>query len=460
MQRILLKISQYGLDCARTRHGTDFASCVAGSPSTRRTTMRGKKIATIIALACNPALVFAFQAIEEIQWPDSGRFPAYPQEPSDGRNVRFSVFGGAMHDSNLFRLSDGTDPLTAIGSTKRSDTITRFGAGLKGDIPVSRQRILLEARIEHRDFDHFGFLDHDAYRLGATWKWAAGPQWSGDIGAGKRRYLASLAELQAPIKDLITENRAYASAGYRFTPRWRVRGGLEAYDWEHDDPSRVTLDNRTDAATIGLDYVTPADNSVGGQFKYSEGDFPNRQVVPGGTVDNNFQEYETSAVAHWTVTGTSALDGRLGYTIRRHDQVGQRDFDGVTGKLAYDWFVAARTLLNLSVWREIRSIEDTSASYVLSEGWGIGPSWAPVSKIVFQAKYVREDRDYRGDPGFALAGTPQREDTFRGFNLAAGYSPRRNIELGVAIETGDRSSNTAGRDYDYNAVSANARLRF
>jgi len=199
---------------------------------------------------------------------------------------------------------------------------------------------------------------------------------------------------------------------------------------------------------------------VGGQFKYSEGDYPNRQVVPGGTVDNNFKEYEASAVAHWAVTGKSGLDGRLGYTSRRHDQVTQRDFDGVTGKLAYDWFVAAKTILNFSVWREIRSIEDVSASYVLSEGWGIGPSWAPTSKLVFQAKYVREDRDYRGDPGFVLAGTAPREDTFRGLNLAAGYSPRRNIELGVAIETGDRSSNTAGRDYDYNAVSANARLRF
>lgn len=421
--------------------------------------MRGKTI-VIIALACSPSFTSAFQTIEEIQWPDSGRFPAYPQDPPDGRNVRFSVFGGAMHDSNLFRLSDSTDPLTAIGSTKRSDTITRFGAGLKGDIPVSRQRILLEAQFERRNFDHFGFLDHNAYRLGAGWKWAAGPQWSGDIGAGRRRYLASLSELQAPVKDLITENRAYASAGYRFTPRWRVRGGLEAYDWEHGDPGRVTLDNRTGAATVGLDYVTPANNSVGGQFKYSEGDYPNRQVVPGGTVDNNFQEYETSAVAHWAVTGKSALDGRLGYTSRRHDQVAQRDFDGVTGKLSYDWFVAAKTILNFSAWREIRSIEDVSASYVLSEGWGLGPSWAPTSKVVFQAKYVREDRDYRGDPGFALAGTPQREDEFRGISVAAGYTPRRNLEFAVAVDRGVRDSSVFGRNYDYNAVSANARLRF
>ena len=421
--------------------------------------VRARTIA-IITLACSPVTSSAFQTIEEIQWPESGRFPAYSREPDDGRNVRFSVFGGVMRDDNLFRLSDATDPLTTIGSTNRADTIYRYGARLRGDVPASRQRILFEAEVDRRDYHNFGFLDHNAYRLGLAWKWAAGPQWSGDIGVGRRQYLASLAELQAPIKDLITEDRAFVSAGYRFAPRWRVRAGADSYNWEHGDASRVTLDNRTSSGTVGLDYVTPAENSVGGQFKYSYGDYPNRQVVPGGTVDNNFNEYETSAVAHWAVTGKSALDGRLGYTSRRHDQVSQRDFDGMTGRLNYDWFVAPKTLLNVAVWREIRSIEDVAANYVLSEGWGLGPAWAPTSKLVFHVKYVREDRDYKGDPGFVLTSGQEREDEFRGINLAAGYTPRRNLQFAVAVERGVRDSNIFGKNYDQNAVSANVRLRF
>jgi exopolysaccharide biosynthesis operon protein EpsL len=421
--------------------------------------MRAKTIA-IIALACTPVTTSAFQTIEEIQWPESGRFPAYPREDPDGRNVHFSVFGGAMYDNNLFRLADRTDPVAAIGSTKRGSTVTRFGAGLKGDVPVSRQRILFEALVEHREFSNFGFLDHNAYRLGAAWKWAAGPQWSGDIGYGKRRFLANLAELQAPIRDLITEDRAYASAGYRFSPRWRVRGGLESYDWKHDEPTRTALNNRTSSGTIGLDYVTPQENSIGGQFKYSYGDYPNREIVAGSTVDNNFEEYESSAVAHWAVTGKSALDARLGYTSRRHDELPQRDFDGTTGRLSYDWFLAPKTLLNFSVWREIRSIEDVAASYVLAEGWSLGPAWAPTSKLVFQAKYLREERDYRGDPGFALTGGQRREDEFRGIRLAAGYNPRRNLQFVVGVERGVRYADGFGRAYDYGMVFANARAQF
>lgn len=422
--------------------------------------MRHRIILTVTALLCFPAAASAFQTIDNMKWPEQGGFPAYPPEPPDGRTVRFFVYGGVMRDSNIFRLSDSTNPQTAIGSTEKSDTIYRAGAGLKADIPVSRQRILLDAQIEHQEFDRFSILNHDPYRLGAAWKWVAGPQWSGDIGYSRRRYLANLGEIQAPIKDLITEDRAFASAGYMVTPRWRVRGAADWTEWDHGDSSRTTLDLRTTSATAGLDYVTPQGNSVGGQVKYSDGESPNQQVVPGSFVDNRFKEWETSAVMHWAVTGRSIFDGRIGYTNREHDQVPQRDFDGATGRLSLDYFVGPKTPLNFSAWREIQSVAEVNASYVLSTGWSIGPSWAPTEKLVFYAKYLREDRDFRGDPGFILTGGPQREDTLKGFSLAAGYAPRRNIELAVSVVRGDRDSNFFGRDYDYTTVAANAKFKF
>jgi hypothetical protein len=97
---------------------------------------------------------------------------------------------------------------------------------------------------------------------------------------------------------------------------------------------------------------------------------------------------------------------------------------------------------------------------VLTEGWSIGPAWAPTSKVVFQGKYLHEDRDYRGDPSFVLAGSPSRQDTFRGLNLSAGYSPRRTIRLSLVLEKGTRESNVVLRDYDYTLVSGNAKFQF
>jgi hypothetical protein len=239
-----------------------------------------------------------------------------------------------------------------------------------------------------------------------------------------------------------------------------VRGGLDWWKYDHAEPTRAVIDLRTTSGTVGVDYVTPAFNSIGAQFKYTEGSYANLQPVGALLVDNSFREYEASAVAHWIVTGKSVLDGRIGYTKREHKQLPQRDFDGLTGRLSYDWFVASKTVLNFAVWRETLGYTDVTASYVVSKGASFGPSWAPTAQLVFQGRLVHEKRDFSGAPGLVLGIGPQSKDTFNGVRLSAGWTPRRFIELVVAADKGERSSNTVGRDYDYTAVMANAKLRF
>lgn len=426
-----------------------------------------RKIA-LATLLCLPAVASGFETTEDMLWPDQGRFPGYPFEP-DTRRVQFSVSGGVYHDDNVFRLSDSA--VVPPGFSK-SDTIYRVGVGFKADLPVSQQRFLFDAKVDNFTFDRNSDLDHLAYRAGAAWKWQLGRQLTGDVGYTRRRFLSDLGEIQAPLKDLITEDRLYASGGFAFTPRWRVRGAAEWFKWDHSAASRDVLDLRVSSLTAGLDYVTPAQNSIGGQLKFSHGNYPNRQFFPAGTVANSYNEYEASAVLHWILTGKTVMDARVGYTRREHDEVPARDFAGGTGRLSFDWAAGAKTLINVSVWREIQPAEQeatalqAAASYLLSTGISIGPSWAPTSKLVFQAKAVHEKREYQGDPGIAFgvftgpAPGVQREDTFNGLRVAAGYTPRRNLQFSLSAERGDRSSNVLLRDYEYNRVSANGRFQF
>jgi exopolysaccharide biosynthesis operon protein EpsL len=420
--------------------------------------MKVKRFAAAVVMMCLSATTSALETLDEIYWPETGRFPAYPAERDD-RPVRFFVQGGIDHDSNVFRLSDTTNPVAVLGTTAKSDTIYRAGAGLRADVLSGRQRFLVDVLAEYNDYDRFSLLDHTSYRASATWRWVVGNQWSGDLGYRRRRFLSEFGDLQARIKDMITEDRFYVSGGYLVTPRWRVRGAMDWYRYDHDNPTRIASDSRVWAGTAGLDYVTPAGNSVGGQIRYSEGEYPNRQAVGAALILNDFEETETSVVVRWMATGKSTLTARAGYTQREHSQVPQRDFDGFTGRLNYDWFVAPKTLLNFAIWREIRSIESADASYALTTGWGIGPTWAPTEKIVLQARYYDEDRDYEGNPGLAVAGTPQRDDNIKGVSLTAGWTPRRNLQFSIGVERGDRSSNLFG-GYDYTLYSANARLRF
>jgi hypothetical protein len=301
--------------------------------------MHAVKKMGIAALLCLPAVASGLETTEDLLWPGDGKFLGYPQE-TEPRPIQFSVSGGLYHDSNVFRLSDGAP--SPAGVTSRSDTIYRVGLGLKADLPVSRQHLLLNANINSYSYDRYSQLDNVAYDAGAAWRWQAGSRLSGDVGYRRQRYLGDLGEVQATIKDQVTQDRFYATAGYLMTPRWRVRGAADWYKWDHSDVARNVLDLRVSSTTVGLDYITPANNSIGGQFKYSHGDYPNPQVFNGTAVSNDYDEYETSAVLHWVLTGKSTLFARLGYTKREHDEVTARDFGGGTGRVSLDWTPGAR----------------------------------------------------------------------------------------------------------------------
>ena len=118
--------------------------------------MRILRTAGIAAMLCLPAVAAGFEMTEDILWPDDGRFPAYPQEP-DPRTVQFFVSGGLYHDDNIFRLSDST---VVPAGVSKSDTIYRIGARLRADVPISRQRIVLDGRVDNYTFDKNGLLDH------------------------------------------------------------------------------------------------------------------------------------------------------------------------------------------------------------------------------------------------------------------------------------------------------------
>lgn len=84
---------------------------------------------------------------------------------------------------------------------------------------------------------------------------------------------------------------------------------------------------------------------------------------------------------------------------------------------------SAKTRLDLAVYREISSVSDLIASYVLTEGVSFGAAWAPTVKIHLQAKLLYEDREYEGDPGFVLRVNQQRDDQVYGARLTAGINP-------------------------------------
>jgi hypothetical protein len=391
----------------------------------------------------------AFDAVDRIPYPSLGDFPAYP--PAErGPGTLYGQFG-VEHDDNVLRETTGED----------SETIWRVGVGASYEARVyGRQRVLLEARGDGYKYHEFGELDNFAYGVLAEWRWELGNRLSGTLGFGRRQYQADISELQAAIKDEITENHVYGTAALPFASRFRARAGFDVVDG--DRPSARDAEIKTNALTAGLDYVSPLGNTLGIEVRRSDGDagVPEELDPLGILVDNDFEESEVALVASYNPGPSLRVSARLGYTERTYSEISDRDFADNTGRATVAWRPGNKTLLVLRIYREPRSIIDVAASHVLVEGVSFGPSWAPTAKLVFSASFINEQREYSGDPAAALELEPLRDETVRGVVLGAGWEVTRRHHVGLAWERGERTSNVLGRDYDYNTLMLNLRYVF
>ena len=395
-----------------------------------------------LILAAFPTATPAFEAIDTLAWPSRGVYPAYPRE--DDRPTDFWVQGGVRRDDNALRVETG----------EQSDLVTRLGVGVRHETRlVGRQRVRLDARGDYYDYDKLTELDHFAYAVAGDWLWEIGNNFSGSVLVGQDRRQIDISETQTERLDTATSTRLAGTAAYLVSPRFRIRGGLAASKSEREE-ERDT-ETRSASAVAGMDYVSPLGNTLGFEFRRTQGQVPTDEFVAGvGFVNNDYDENEVSLVATYAL-GTQLRSGvRVGRTSRKYDQLSARDFDDNTGRIFLDWLPGNKTILGFEAYHEPRSVVDIAASHVVFTGVVFGPRWAVTNKVVLSARFVRENRKYEGDPALAAGGVLRDEDLSL-VRFAVGWEPQRRWQLSAAVDRGERESNIAGRDYNYAAVMGN-----
>lgn len=398
--------------------------------------------ALLFFLAAVPTAAPAFEAVDTLPWPSRGVFPAYPREDERPTDLWFQA--GVLRDDNVLRAEAG----------ERSDTITRFGAGIRHEQRViGRQRVRLEARGDYYNYSQFSSLDHFGYSLLGDWLWEIGNELSGSLVAARERRQADVGETLTDRLDMVTSTRLGGTAAYRITPGFRVRGGLAGISTDRKEARDTEVD--ATSWTIGADYVSPLANTVGLEYRSTNAEAPNAEFVTGlGLVNNDYRERELSLVATYALGAQLRSGLRVGRTQREYAEVPARDFDGTTGVVTLDWRPGNKTILGFEAYRLPRSVIDVAASHVLVKGIAFGPRWAVTNKMVLSARVLRERRVFEGDPELT-AGATLRDELVTLWRLALGWEPQRFWQVGIGLDRGERESNIAGRDYQFTAMMAN-----
>jgi hypothetical protein len=407
--------------------------------------MLSRRIRVAILFALAPATALAFETVDRLPFPSEGRFPAWPGDPE--RPWTVFAYGGAMYDSNLFRVETGEE----------SDMVARVGFGGRTLNRIAgRQRLLLEGYGEYYDYNDFNDIDHFAYGLRGDWLWEIGNQLDGTVRYARRKRLGDFGELRSPERTMVTEEAMVVDGGYRFSPRWRVFAGAE-YGRDKRDNDELEWLART-SLRGGLRYRTPLANEIGVEAVGTRGEA--RVEADDVSSVDDYDQMEYAATLSYALGAQLRFGGRLGYLERNYETLPARDFDGTSYRLALDWLPTTKLVFTLEGYRVPESLPDITATHVLREGGSLGVSWAATFKLVFTARYIDERRTYVGDPDALRLGLLERDDTVRTWRLGVGWEPQRHLQIGLGFDWGERSSNVPLDEYDYQQVMLNARWTF
>lgn len=375
--------------------------------------------------------------------------PAWADE-QDALN--FSAGAAVMFDDNLFRLPD----------SEKSDRILTTNAGIKIDKPYSLQRFQVDANVVDNRYDSYSYLDYTAFNYRAAWLWQLTPNIKGTLSADQKQVLNSFADFLGFNNQLTrtrniqtNENRIF-DVDALIGGGWHLLGGVS----ELRSRNSVTFDAVGDfiqaGANIGIKYVAPSENSIALVQRAYNGDYQGRVLDVANQFDTGFRQRETEAQLQWRLTGKSLIDARLGYVDREHDNFSSRDYDGATGRLAYNWQPTGKLAITTSLARNIYSFQQAFNSYYVADTFAISPVWHVTAKTSLNLRYDFSHRDYRGAID-SLA--EHRKDNVQSLMLSADWKPLRTVTVTGALRHEMRSSsfnnaNSVNGDLEYDANSA------
>lgn len=370
------------------------------------------------------------------------------------------VRGQYGYDSNRFRINSEHQALAVLGRTRRAESFYTLAAGMDANLTFSRQTVSAHAELSRTKFNTYSALDYDGRDLLLKWNWLAGSRLTGNVGVAERLTEASYANVRQPVSNLVRTRRGFFQGALQVGSPWQVLFGMDRIQTNNDAIEQRTQNATTDSASTGVQYETAKGSTLALMSRYTNGSYPNRQLIGAAEVNNDYRQWDNGIVLGWAPSGKTKVAGTLNYTRRSYSDVPQRDFSGLTGLLSMDWTVTGKTTLKAEVHRDIGAIDNTTASYTVNDGIAVGADWKPTAKLTLNTRLRYDSIDFSGDPAFALAGRSAREDSLTTLQAGMQYAVLRNTQLGLLLQRGDRRSSEALSGYDYNSAYITVRSQF
>ena len=394
---------------------------------TRKATENAKKLLTGVAAATILPLVLSSHLAQAAESQDDSFWIPY-----------VGVTGG--YDSNLLRRSS----LAPIPESFGGDESTTFGtvfAGLRAEETYGRQRFTFDGELARRTYQDLDTLNHTGGSVDVAWHIKAGLNWTGQVTYNYLRNLRNFEFLEA----LTDDPRRSGRVGFKLIRTLGTRSQLELSghhtDIRLDTPIPGAEDRLIDRDNLGLRYTY----ALGRQAKV--GALVEHEVRDGVSNSDlgDFDHTSAGVFLQWSLTNKTHLEAEVHYAERDLDIPNGNDFDGVLGKLNFQWETTGKSTVQARYDRRLSNLADEIPGIALIDEIRIQPTWSPTDKIELGAYVHFERRNFRSEQ--------DREDRLFTTGGTFTWSLPRSIELSLLAEHRNREGNSPLSDYNGTIVS-------
>jgi len=167
------------------------------------------------------------------------------------------------------------------------------------------------------------------------------------------------------------------------------------------------------------------------------------------------------------------LSGRIGWTQEKNDGDSRRDFNGLTGRISWNYSPAGKMTYALTFDRDTNnaggftSLQFANLSQYTSQnrvttGLSLSATWAATSKISLNAstsyRRIREElaNSISDGANTGVTGSSRANGRYNSYSVGVKYNPIKSLALGCDVERYSRSQSILTREFDGDSVSCNA----
>lgn len=362
------------------------------------------------------------------------------------------------HDSNLLRLAE-TEVLPDGFTKSDSSATTTLLAGF--DQGFGRQRAYANASLRDTRYSSNSVFDNRGYNVRGGLDWSTAERVSGSISYNANRSLQRFNSAEIGFlreKNLETIRSLSASASVGLITEYSLEFSADRTDVGNslEVDSVQAREFSQESANIGVRWRPSAVSSLQLSVGSSRGRYPkfrairNAQQELTGYEGDRFKRDDVALSATYRPSGASSLEARISSGKTVYDLNSQRDFSGVTGRLAWTWQATGKLVFTTSASRDTGQDSYGTTFFGLpattdysrkNTVWQVSSGYTVSSKISITSSVLY----YRGDlvrtianPIFQLPLEAEGRDKVTQIGVGVRWAPLRSTTLGCDLSDQDR----------------------